>query len=111
MWVVIVEGDRAVSGVNLGHPIVTNRYFATRLFPDYFVHDLSLRVCCLAGTGPGQTVGLNLQTWLYIGGVDWTAVRVSPSVGVSVGFVGCVAEVCLDFFTLLPIVLIGNMSP
>jgi len=45
------------------------------------------------GTGPGQTVGLNLKTWLYVGGVDWIDVRVSPSVGIDVGFTGCIAEV------------------
>ena len=38
--VVIVEGERAVLGVNLGRPIVTNGYFVTRLFPNYFGHDL-----------------------------------------------------------------------
>ena len=47
----------------------------------------------MAGTGPGQTVGLNLMTWLYVGGVDWTDIRVSPSLGVNVGFTGCIAEV------------------
>jgi len=53
-----------------------------------------LFICiCVPGTGPGQTVGLNLKTWLYVGGVDWSDVRVSPSVGVDVGFTGCIAEV------------------
>ena len=37
-------GDRrresAVFGVNLGHPIVTNRDFETRLFPNYVGQDL-----------------------------------------------------------------------
>jgi len=47
----------------------------------------------MTGSGPGQTIGLNLRTWLYVGGVDWTDVRVSPSVGVDVGFAGCIAEV------------------
>jgi len=47
----------------------------------------------MTGSGPGQTIGLNLRTWLYVGGVDWTDVRVSPSVGVDVGFTGCIAEV------------------
>jgi len=36
MRVVIVEGEGAVSGVNLGRPIVTNGAFATRLFSNYF---------------------------------------------------------------------------
>jgi len=53
-----------------------------------------LCMCMLTtGTGPGQTIGLNLKSWLYVGGVDWTDVRVSPSVPVDVGFVGCIAEV------------------
>ena len=34
--VVIVEGEGAVLGSNLGHPIVTNGDFATRIFPNYF---------------------------------------------------------------------------
>jgi len=36
MEVVIVEGEGAVLGVNLGRPIVTNGDFATRLFSNYF---------------------------------------------------------------------------
>jgi len=35
MGVVIVEGEGAVLGFNLGRPIVTYRDFATRLFPNY----------------------------------------------------------------------------
>jgi len=34
--VVIVEGEGAVLGLNLGRSIVTNWDFATRLFPNYF---------------------------------------------------------------------------
>jgi len=34
--VVIVEGEGAVLGLNLGRPIATNGNFATRLFPNYF---------------------------------------------------------------------------
>ena len=37
--VVIVEGEWAVLGVNLGHPIVTNKDSDT-LFPNYFGEDL-----------------------------------------------------------------------
>jgi len=37
---VIVEGEGAVLGVNLGRPIVINGDFATRLFPNYFGQDL-----------------------------------------------------------------------
>jgi len=40
--VVIVEGEGAVSGVNLGRPIVINGAFATRLFSNYFA-DLLLK--------------------------------------------------------------------
>jgi len=40
--VVIVEGEGAVLGVNLGRPIVTNGDFVMRLFPNYFGHDLFL---------------------------------------------------------------------
>jgi len=36
MGVVIVEGEGAVLGVNLGRPIVTNGDLVTRLFPNYF---------------------------------------------------------------------------
>ena len=34
--VVIVKGEGAVLGLNLGRPIVTNGDFATRLFANYF---------------------------------------------------------------------------
>jgi len=62
------------------------RFFANMMY--------YLCMCMLTtGTGPGQTIGLNLKSWLYVGGVDWTDVRVSPSVPVDVGFVGCIAEV------------------
>jgi len=37
MGELIVKGEGAVLGVNLGHPIVTNGDFATRLFPSYSV--------------------------------------------------------------------------
>jgi len=43
MGMVIVEGEGAVLGVNLGRPIVTNKDFATRLFPNYFGQDLLLK--------------------------------------------------------------------
>jgi len=46
MKVVIVEGEGAVLGVNLGRPIVTNGAFATRLFSNYF-EDLFVILCCL----------------------------------------------------------------
>jgi len=36
MGVVIVKGEVAVLGVNLGRPIVTNGDFAAQLFPNYF---------------------------------------------------------------------------
>jgi len=42
--VVIVEGKGAVLGLNLGHPIVTNEDFATRLFPNYFGQYLLLKL-------------------------------------------------------------------
>ena len=38
-WVVIVEGEGTVLGVNVGHHIVTNGDFATRLFSNYFGQD------------------------------------------------------------------------
>ena len=41
-WVVIVEGEGAVLGVNLGCPIVTEGDFAMQLFPNYFGQDLFL---------------------------------------------------------------------
>jgi len=36
MAVEVVEGKGQLWRVNLGHPIVTNGDFATRLFPNYF---------------------------------------------------------------------------
>ena len=38
--VLIVKGEWAVLGVNLGHSIVTNGNFATWLFPNYFGQNL-----------------------------------------------------------------------
>jgi len=44
MGVVIVEGEGAVLGVNVGHPILTNGILCVRsgdsLFPNDFVEDL-----------------------------------------------------------------------
>jgi len=46
--VVIIEGEWAVLGVNLGHPIITNGVFVAQLcdsdvlFPNYFGEDLLL---------------------------------------------------------------------
>jgi len=42
--VVIVKGEGAVLGVNLGSPFVTSGDFATKLFPNYFGQDL-LAIC------------------------------------------------------------------
>jgi dystroglycan 1 len=44
------------------------------------------------GSSPGDTVGLNLKTPLYVGGVNHSLVRVAPSVGVTAGFSGCIAQ-------------------
>ena len=46
------------------------------------------------GVSPGSTVGLNLRTPLYIGGVS-RDVRVAPSVEVDFhqGFQGCISQV------------------
>ena len=41
MGVVIVEGEKAVLGVNLGRPIVTNGAFATHS------SQITLRTCCI----------------------------------------------------------------
>ncbi|XP_052285983.1 basement membrane-specific heparan sulfate proteoglycan core protein-like isoform X3 [Dreissena polymorpha] len=48
-----------------------------------------------SGTSPGSTIGLNLKLPLYLGGVDPTII-VSPSAGVTRGFVGCVAELSIN---------------
>jgi len=53
--VVIVEGEGAVFGVNLGHPIVTNGDFATRLFPNYFGQYMLLVLYIVAGSKPTET--------------------------------------------------------
>jgi len=45
-------------------------------------------------------VGLNLKTSLFVGGVDWTQVRVSPSVGVDVSFQGCISELVVGGATV-----------
>jgi dystroglycan 1 len=44
------------------------------------------------GQSAGNTVGLNLRTPLYVGGVDRTNVRISPGAGVDLGFTGCISE-------------------
>jgi len=62
MGVVIIKGERAVLGVNWGHPIVTNGDFAMWLFPNYFgqylLKHLSIIFCYyynqLMASIPGQ---------------------------------------------------------
>ncbi|XP_037502808.1 pikachurin-like [Rhipicephalus sanguineus] len=44
------------------------------------------------GRSPGHTQGVNLNTPMYVGGVDKTKVTVHPDAGVSHGFEGCVAH-------------------
>ncbi len=46
----------------------------------------------LPGVADGTTIGLNLQTPLYLGGVD-PDVRVVSHLGMSRGFHGCISEV------------------
>ncbi|XP_043237332.1 basement membrane-specific heparan sulfate proteoglycan core protein-like isoform X3 [Amphibalanus amphitrite] len=48
------------------------------------------------GKSPGSTRGLNLQTPLYLGGVDRQRVRVSDGVGVQRGLIGCVGSLRVD---------------
>jgi hypothetical protein len=49
-------------------------------------------VCVCVGMSPGETTGLNLGSYLYVGGVKQD-VRVAPGVGVEKGLMGCVKEV------------------
>ena len=48
------------------------------------------------GKSPGSTRGLNLQTPLYLGGVDRQLMRVSDGVGVQSGLIGCVGSLRVD---------------
>jgi len=48
---------------------------------------------CTTGQSSGSALGLNLQTPLYVGGVDQSSVRMSPDVGVERGFTGCISQV------------------
>jgi dystroglycan 1 len=43
------------------------------------------------GVSPGNTVGLNLRSPLYIGGVE-PSTRIAPGVGVTRGFHGCISD-------------------
>ncbi|XP_077509169.1 basement membrane-specific heparan sulfate proteoglycan core protein-like isoform X48 [Amblyomma americanum] len=45
------------------------------------------------GRSPGPSQGVNLNTPMYIGGVDKSKIRVHPEAGVSHGFEGCVAHI------------------
>jgi len=57
LGVVIVEGEGAVLGLNLEHPIVTNWDFATRLFPNYFGQYLLIFLHCASW-------GINIDAFL-----------------------------------------------
>lgn len=46
----------------------------------------------IIGVSPGSTIGLDLKTPLYVGGVD-PRMRLPTDLGVIRGFYGCVAEV------------------
>jgi len=46
------------------------------------------------GVSPGESIGLNLKSPLYIGGVD-PLVRVNKDVGTENGFVGCISEISI----------------
>ena len=50
----------------------------------------------MQGKSPGSTRGLNLQTPLYLGGVDRQLMRVSDGVGVQRGLIGCVGSLRVD---------------
>jgi len=77
MVVVIVEGEGAVLGVNLGRPVVTNGNFATQLFParktkNYRISETSspilmkfvllMRIGLPYSTGQKQTLNAIWQT-------------------------------------------------
>lgn len=55
-------------------------------------------VCVCVGMSPGETTGLNLGSYLYVGGVKQN-VRVAPGVGVEKGLMGCVKEVSAKFYS------------
>ena len=46
----------------------------------------------LTATSPGTTIGLDLRTMLYIGGID-PDIKLPQSLGINNGMKGCVAEV------------------
>jgi len=52
---------------------------------------------CTTDRSSGRLMGLNLQTPLYIGGVDQSSVRVSADVSVERGFTGCISQVTYLF--------------
>jgi len=49
------------------------------------------------GRSSGSALGLNLQTPLYVGGVDLSTVRVSPDAAIERGFTGCISQVAYLF--------------
>lgn len=53
----------------------------------------------IIGVSPGSTIGLDLKTPLYVGGVD-PRMRLPTDLGVVRGFYGCVAEVSLLYTSL-----------
>jgi len=57
---------------------------------------ISLTSGCLlmvVGQSLGTTIGLNLKTLLYVGGVDLMNIRLAPDVAVDAGFRGCISQV------------------
>ena len=50
----------------------------------------------MQGKSPGSTRGLNLQTPLYLGGLDRQLMRLSDGVGVERGLIGCVGSLRVD---------------
>ena len=46
----------------------------------------------MTATSPGTTIGLDLRTMLYSGGID-PDIKLPQSLGINNGMIGCVAEV------------------
>lgn len=49
----------------------------------------------VSGKSKGNSRVLNLQTPLYVGGYDKSAVKVNQGVGVNTGFTGCISDVSI----------------
>ena len=98
-WVKVVASKSGQEGtliVNDEEPVkVWPWSYYNNRYRNYYNYHLLRRYRYRRATSPGTTIGLDLRTMLYIGGID-PDIKLPQSLGINNGLIGCVAELTIN---------------